>query len=68
MVTQNAVLWQIRFAPFRTMLRLPEYSDRAVEVARKRLERLKLHALPLNPKTGFPFFTVYRNGQKVAGG
>lgn len=68
MLVKNAAAWQIQFAPFRTMLRLTEYTDREVEVARERLERLKLVTLPLNPETGFPRFTVYRDGQPVAGG
>lgn len=66
--TQKAVTWQIRSAPYRTMLRLTEFTDREVEVARDRLERLKLTRLPINPKTGFPRYAVYRNGIPVAAG
>ena len=61
-------LWQIEFHPFKTRLRLPAYTDRAIEVARQRLERLKQTRLPLSFKTGFPAFTVYRSGQEGGSG
>ena len=47
---------------------LPDYNDEEIEAVRIRVEKRLGRFLPEDPRTGFPSFTIYADGEEVGGG
>jgi hypothetical protein len=58
----------IRFDHYPRALRLHFEDDHAIERARKYAEEKLGTPLPIDPRTNFPAFTLYRDGEEVGGG
>jgi hypothetical protein len=67
-MTPSTPTYTIKFDGCAETLPLSEFSDEAMEAARQEAERLLGRKLPLDPKTGYPSFTVYRDGVEIGGG
>lgn len=47
---------------------LPRYTDECIEQVRRDFETAQGSPLPVDPKTGFPNFAIYEDGEEIAWG